>query len=386
MEGGGGGVEGVGWGWGRGGEERVGMLDPTDGEILAELKTLLDQPFEPVQLNAFEVRTAVARLHGLPVGAHGIAVQLSASRELDFSEGRTAPQLIDDLLSVAIQQGATDVHLEVYAEDADLRFRVDGRMRQITTPLSPLNLPRVVSRLKVLCDVDVLDHRHPQDGHFGAIYVDGQDRRRIDYRVSFTPAPHGEEAVIRILDCPAVPAGAGRARDARAGAAPLPARLVERPDGRVLCVGPTASGKTNTLYATVATLRDHQLKIMTCEEPIEYEFQKVNQREVNQDVGFAAWVRAFLRHNPDVLLVGEIRDRDTAETVVQAATTGHMVLSTLHTRSAISAIVRLRTLDIPADQLAHTLVGILGQRLLAKNCSACLTEDHPDPELIAEYA
>jgi type II secretory ATPase GspE/PulE/Tfp pilus assembly ATPase PilB-like protein len=365
-------------------EFTVGMVEPNEASLLAELRTMLGGRLTPIQLNAYEVRKALARQHGLSAGEHGIAVELRADREISFAPDRTAPQLIDDALSVAIQQGATDVHIESYAEDVDLRFRVDGRLRQITTPLSPENVSRVLSRLKVLCEVDMLDHKHPQDGHFGALYKDGDASRRIDFRVSFAPGPHGEDAVVRVFD----PERFRLDLDELG----MPAevlerfrRLINRPDGLLLAVGPTASGKTNTLYASVSALRGKGVKIVSCEDPIECEFEKVNQKQISSDVGFATWVRAFLRQNPDVLLVGEIRDPATAETVVQAATTGHMILSTLHTRSAVSAVVRLRALGVPDDYLAHTLVGVVGQRLLARNCTQCLEDYDPDPGLLALY-
>ena len=363
---------------------QVGMVRADDADLRGELEQKLGRPVTPVQLNAWEVRRALGRLQGVSTPEQGITLHLSADRQLDFGPQAAAPALLDDLLSLAVQRGATDVHIEVFAEDVDLRFRIDGFLRQVTTPLSLENVRRVVSRLKVLCELDVLERRRAQEGHLSGVYRQGAEAHRVDFRVSVVPGPHGEDVAIRVLD--------PRRFHLDLGDLGMPPALLDRfrrlvgsPDGLILVAGPTLSGKTNTLYAAVSTLRARERKILTAEDPIEYEFEKVSQKAVTAEMGYGDYVRAFVRHNPDVLLVGEVRDADTAATVVQAATTGHLVLSSVHTRSAATAVTRLRTLGVLDDYIASTLVAVLGQRLVPRICQACRVEAAPAPELRRDY-
>lgn len=362
----------------------VGMVTPRNEQLLGDLRERLGRGVEPVQLNAYEVRKALARGHGVPTGERGISIRLSSQMRIRFDPELTAPQLVNDLLAAAIQRRATDVHIEVYHDDVDMRFRIDGFLRQVTTPLSPENVARVVSRLKVLCTLDPLERQRAQDGHFSALYEDGAARRRIDFRLSTIPGVYGVEAVIRVLDPECF-----RLELDELGMSPevrtAYERLVHHPNGLILAAGPTVSGKTNTLYATIKRRRAGDVKIVSVEDPIEYEFIKINQKNVSHEMGFADYTRAFLRQNPDVLLVGEIRDAETAEVVVQAATTGHLVLSSLHTRDALSAVTRLRALGVDDDYIANTLIGVVGQRLVARLCPACRTEHDPAPELVAAF-
>lgn len=363
----------------------VGMVEPGNADLLAELREKLGREIEPVQLNAFEVKRRVARIHGVRVDQPGMVdIELGAHREITFEEAQVASKMVDDLLSVAIRVGATDVHLETYKDDVDLRFRIDMDLRQITTPLSPDNIGRVVSRLKILCELDPLERRKPQDGRFTGLYKDGDEIRDIDFRVSIIPGTYGQDAVVRVLD--------PRRFLLDIDALGITPRILDRykrvinyPNGLVLVTGPTLAGKTNTLYASVKTLQTRGLKIMTVEDPVELEFSKLNQKNVSAEMSFAETVRAFLRQGPDIILVGEIRDVETADVVTRAATTGHLVLSTVHTRDAIGAIARLRALDVADDSLSSILVAVVGQRLLRKICEGCKEEVPPLTELLPLY-
>ena len=356
-------------------------LDPADRALAKELAARLGRPVRLVQFNAFEIRRALGRLYQLPEDgdASGL-VRVEAGREVRFDAGQGAPGLLEDLLSLALQRRASDVHIEVYPEDVDLRFRVDGVLLQVPTPLSPDNVGKVMSRLKVLCGADLAERRRSQDGRFGVLY----EGRHVDVRATFLPGTSGQDASLRLLD----PAGcildlAGLA---------MPDGILERwralsryPHGLLLTTGPTGAGKSTTLYATIAGRAGDGVKIVTAEDPVEVEIAKVNQKAVTPQMGFADHMRAFLRANPDVMLVGEIRDPETAEIAVRAATTGHLVLSSLHTADAAGAVGRLRALRADDDLVAEVLLGVLGQRLLRRLCGTCRREVPLDESIARLY-
>jgi type II secretory ATPase GspE/PulE/Tfp pilus assembly ATPase PilB-like protein len=363
----------------------IGMLAPLDQPLLDELAAKLGRPVTPIQLNEFEIRRAISRVFDVPVSEDpGEVVALESSRDIVFDTGRPAVAMLDDLLAAAIRARATDVHIESYHGDVDLRFRIDGVLRQVTTPLSPDNLTRVVSRAKVLCNLDLAEHRRAQDGRFSALYTEDRRSRRIDLRVVVLPGPHGQDLSIRVLDPVRFITDLGALSMSPA----LLARwqdLIRRPHGLLITTGPTSSGKTTTLYSSIAALASDNLKIVSVEDPIEYEFPKVNQKHVTGQMTFADYLRAFLRSNPDIILVGEVRDSETAEFAVRAGTTGHLILSSLHTSDAIAAIGRLRVLGIPDDHLSDVLIGVLGQRLLRRVCDSCREEVEPDRALLRRF-
>ena len=281
---------------------------------------------------------------------------------------------------MAIRRRATDVHLETYHRDVDLRLRIDGVLVQVTTALAPDNIVRVISRLKVLCELDLAERRRAQDGRLGVLF----EGRRIDVRVSILPGLYGQDVALRLLDPERFILDLGRLEMAPAIGERW-GRLIRYPHGLLLATGPTGAGKTTTLYATVGELRGDPRKILTVEDPVEYEFPKVNQKSVTAQMGFADHLRAFLRSNPDIMLVGEIRDVETAEVAIRAATTGHLILSTLHTRDAISAVARLRALGVSDDYLSDVLVGILAQRLVRRLCAECRLQAPAAEGLVARY-
>lgn len=285
-------------------------------------------------------------------------------------------QLINALLTEAIREGASDIHIETFEKRLSIRFRVDGVLREVVQPKRAL-APLLVSRIKVMARLDIAEKRLPQDGRI-ALLVAG---REVDLRVSTMPSNHGERVVLRLLD-----KQAGRLDMAQLGLQTqdhaLLNDLILRPHGIILVTGPTGSGKTTTLYAALQSLNSQVRNIMTVEDPIEYGLSGIGQTQVNTkvDMTFARGLRAILRQDPDVVMIGEIRDLETAEIAVQASLTGHLVLSTLHTNSAVGAVTRLQDMGIEPFLLASSLIGLVSQRLVRTLCPDCKIPHSPDEE------
>lgn len=276
-------------------------------------------------------------------------------------------RLLNALLSEAIKDGASDVHIETFEDRVMVRFRVDGVLREVLEPQRIL-APLIVSRIKVMAKLDIAEKRLPQDGRI-TLRIAG---RAVDVRVSTMPTSHGERIVLRLLD-----KQSARLDMADLGMLPhtltLMKKLIARPHGIILVTGPTGSGKTTTLYAALSSLNTHDRNILTVEDPIEYDLPGIGQTQVNYKVNmtFAKGLRSILRQDPDVVMVGEIRDLETAQIAIQASLTGHLVLSTLHTNSAIGAITRLDDMGIEPFLLSSSLLGVLAQRLIRILCPHC---------------
>ena len=283
-------------------------------------------------------------------------------------------RLINALLSEGIRENASDIHIETFERELQVRFRVDGVMREVVKPKRAL-APLLVSRIKVMARLDIAEKRVPQDGRI-ALRIGG---REIDIRVSTMPTGNGERVVLRLLD-----KQAGRLELKNLGmdseSLLLLQKVVARPHGIFLVTGPTGSGKTTTLYASMSELDTDTINVLTVEDPIEYSLQGIGQTQVNAraDMTFARGLRAILRQDPDVVMVGEIRDLETAEIAVQASLTGHLVMSTLHTNTAVGAITRLVDMGIEPFLLATSVVGVLAQRLVRVLCSDCKKKYEPD--------
>lgn len=299
---------------------------------------------------------------------------LSLSEELPDNEDLLASdenspiiRLINAVLSEAVKEGASDIHIETFERTLSIRFRIDGVLRQILQPARKL-APFLISRIKVMAKLDIAEKRLPQDGRISLRI----GHRAIDIRVSTIPAQHGERVVMRLLDknnvCLDIP---------QLGLSPQDQQqlteLVHKPHGIILVTGPTGSGKSTTLYAVLSALNNQERNILTVEDPIEYELEGVGQTQVNPrvDMTFALGLRAILRQDPDVVMVGEIRDSETAQIAVQASLTGHLVMSTLHTNSAAGAITRLRDMGLEPFLLASSLLGVVAQRLVRRLCPHC---------------
>jgi len=299
--------------------------------------------------------------------------ELPAVEDLLESAG-DAPiiRMLNALLTQAVRDGASDIHIEPYERHSSVRFRVDGTLREVVQPNRALHAA-LISRLKIMADLDISEKRLPQDGRISLRL----GTRAIDVRVSTLPNAHGERAVLRLLDKSESKLSLesvgmqGEALTRFEG-------LIAQPHGIILVTGPTGSGKTTTLYAALSRLDATRSNIMTVEDPIEYELPGVGQTQVNAkiDLTFAKALRAILRQDPDVIMIGEIRDFETAQIAIQASLTGHLVLATLHTNDAASAITRLTDMGVEPFLLSSSLLGVLAQRLVRKYCGHCHGGDH----------
>jgi general secretion pathway protein E len=288
-------------------------------------------------------------------------------------------RLINALLTQALRENASDIHIEPFETRSVVRFRMDGALRDVIEPKRALHAA-VVSRIKVMAQLDIAEKRLPQDGRI-TLRLAG---RPVDVRVSTLPTGHGERVVLRLLD-----KQAGRLELGRLGMSDRTLggldELIHRPHGIVLVTGPTGSGKTTTLYAALSRLDAKTLNIMTVEDPIEYDLDGIGQTQANAriDLSFARALRAILRQDPDVIMIGEIRDLETAQIAVQASLTGHLVLATLHTNDAASSVTRLIDMGIEPFLLASSLLGVLGQRLVRRLCPLCRQPHEPGDKEIA---
>jgi general secretion pathway protein E len=279
-------------------------------------------------------------------------------------------RMINALLTQAAREGASDIHIEPFETSSVVRFRVDGSLRDVVRPKKALH-GALISRIKIMAQLDIAEKRLPQDGRI-TLRVGG---RAVDVRVSTLPTGHGERAVLRLLEKDSTRlnlAALGMAADTQTQFD----KLISRPHGIVLVTGPTGSGKTTTLYAAMSRLETATTNIMTVEDPIEYDLAGVGQTQVNERIGmnFARALRSILRQDPDIIMIGEIRDLETAQIAVQASLTGHLVLATLHTNDAASAVTRLTDMGVEPYLLASSLLGVLAQRLVRQLCLSCRVE------------
>nr|WP_239149922.1 type II secretion system ATPase GspE [Burkholderia pseudomallei] len=281
-------------------------------------------------------------------------------------------RMINALLTQAAREQASDIHIEPFENASVVRFRVDGTLRDVVRPKKALH-GALISRIKIMAQLDIAEKRLPQDGRI-TLRVGG---RPVDVRVSTLPTGHGERAVLRLLEKDAQRLNLealGMGRDTLVQFD----KLISRPHGIVLVTGPTGSGKTTTLYASMSRLETATTNIMTVEDPIEYDLSGIGQTQVNERIGmtFARALRSILRQDPDIIMIGEIRDLETAQIAVQASLTGHLVLATLHTNDAASAVTRLTDMGVEPYLLASSLLGVLAQRLVRQLCPACKEERH----------
>nr|WP_276573053.1 type II secretion system ATPase GspE [Escherichia coli] len=297
-----------------------------------------------------------------------LSEEMPANEDL-LNEDSAAPviRLINAILSEAIKETASDIHIETYEKTMSIRFRIDGVLRTILQPNKKL-AALLISRIKVMARLDIAEKRIPQDGRISLRI----GRRNIDVRVSTLPSIYGERAVLRLLDKNSLQLSLNNLGMTAADKQDLE-NLIQLPHGIILVTGPTGSGKSTTLYAILSALNTPGRNILTVEDPVEYELEGIGQTQVNTrvDMSFARGLRAILRQDPDVVMVGEIRDTETAQIAVQASLTGHLVLSTLHTNSASGAVTRLRDMGVESFLLSSSLAGIIAQRLVRRLCPQC---------------
>ncbi|KGY10825.1 general secretion pathway protein GspE [Vibrio tubiashii] len=365
---------------------------PVAMPALIEVKRVCRQPFTLQELSkeafdskltqAYQRDSSEARQLMEDIGAESddlfsLAEDLPQDEDLLESDD-DAPiiKLINAMLGEAIKEGASDIHIETFEKNLSIRFRIDGVLRDVLSPSRKL-APLLVSRVKVMAKLDIAEKRVPQDGRI-SLRIGG---RAVDVRVSTMPSSHGERVVMRLLD-----KNATRLELPSLGMTELNRdgfrQMISRPHGIILVTGPTGSGKSTTLYAGLTEINSNERNILTVEDPIEFDIDGIGQTQVNPkvDMTFARGLRAILRQDPDVVMVGEIRDLETAQIAVQASLTGHLVMSTLHTNTAVGAITRLRDMGIEPFLISSSLLGVLAQRLVRTLCPDCKQPYEADKE------
>jgi general secretion pathway protein E len=360
----------------------LAMADPTDDYTLKAVRLAAGGAVLPWAAVPSELKAAHGRLYGDDALGRGAAAATEAAREdvrrlADSASEEPAIRYVNELIAHAASEQASDIHIEASTDRVVQRMRIDGLLRDIAPPPPGLH-ENIVSRLKVMAALNIAEKRLPQDGRFRVV-VEG---REIDLRISIVPTLHGESVVMRLLDRARAPLDL-----AQLGYNPALRRRLEAllalPSGMLLVTGPTGSGKTSTLYAALQLLNTRERKILTIEDPVEYQLPGINQIPVRPAIGltFASTLRSLLRHDPDILLVGEIRDLETASIAAQASLTGHLLLSTLHTNDAVGTIIRLIDMGLEDYLVAAVLKGVVAQRLVR-----CLCPDCREPFIAADGA
>ncbi len=376
----------------------VAMTDPFDVMVLDELRTMTKCIIEPVLTTEHDIKKAFSQYYGKDSSIDDVIKKIDEEEEIEQQKIRDeeeelspekmrqaaeqAPiiKLVNLIISEGIKEGASDIHINPEEKMVRIRYRIDGVLREAST--LPKNLQAaVISRIKIMSDMNIAIKRSPQDGRF-RIKIEGS---QIDMRVSSFPSIHGENIVMRILDPSSImislsdigfyPEDLEKIND-----------LIRKPHGIILVTGPTGSGKTTTLYASLRTINSIDKNIITLEDPVEYQLEIIRQAQINPKAGltFASGLRSILRQDPDVVMVGEIRDRETAEIAIQAAMTGHLVFSTLHTNDAPGALTRLTDMGIEPFLISSSVIGILAQRLVRKICPSCKESYKPSEKVLRD--
>jgi len=378
----------------------VAMADPTNVVAVDDVKRRVQLEVMPMIATERAVADALAGVHGGSANmsavlkqvaedmsaAGEVEVQTSKNEEIDIdrlaADTEDAPviKIVNLILVQAIKEKASDIHIEPFQRSLKLRYRIDGELMLAESPPKALQLA-ITSRIKILAGLNIAERRLPQDGRF-RIKVIGKE---VDLRISILPTAHGEKIVIRILDKAAL-TGSIDQMGMDEGTLNKFRRAIDAPHGMILVTGPTGSGKTTTLYSVLQELNNPQYNIVTVEDPIEYELAGVNQVSVRADIGldFSTALRSILRQDPDIVMVGEIRDNETADIAVKAALTGHQVLSTLHTNDAAGAITRLDDMGIEPFLISSSVIMACAQRLVRRICTNCREEFVPEPEIFEQ--
>jgi general secretion pathway protein E len=371
---------------------RIAMADPGDFYTIDTLKLACNVNIEVCRGNEEDILGAIERLYGTGSQSLEMIIEEAGKDTDDISSdgvvdadhlrdlASEAPiiRLVNRLILNAVEVRASDIHFEPFENEFKVRYRIDGILHNVESPPSRLQ-DAIISRVKIMAKMDIAERRLPRDGRIKLKVSD----KEIDFRVSTLPTIFGESLVMRILDRDALILDLeklGLPEDLL----PQYVELISKPYGMILVTGPTGSGKTTTLYTTLAKINSPETKIITLEEPVEYQLRGVNQIQVNTKIGmtFANGLRSIVRQDPDIILVGEIRDRETAETAIQSALTGHLLFSTLHTNDAAGAVTRLLDIGVENFLLSSTLLGILAQRLVRVICPHCKRRVDPEAKLL----
>lgn len=370
----------------------VAMAEPQDLTVVDEIERVTGMRVNPV----FALREAITRL--LPrcyeedfsvdevtadidqdaVEVENQAIEVRLDDLQSMADGSPVISLVNYVIVHSVRQGSSDIHIEPGPQHSMVRFRVDGQLREVLRPRSDIH-PAIVSRIKVMAKMDIAEHRNPQDGRI-RVRVEG---REIDLRVSTLPTVLGEKVVLRVLDRRNVTFNLDQLGVPEDQLVTIK-RMLARPYGLVLVTGPTGSGKTTTLYSAMELIKSVARNVVTVEDPVEYQLELINQVQASSSrhMSFANALRSILRQDPDVIMVGEIRDAETAEIAIQAALTGHLVLSTLHTNDSCGAVTRLLDMGVAGFKISAALVGIIAQRLVRTICPNCRTHYYPTSDYL----
>ncbi|MCF6187512.1 MAG: type IV-A pilus assembly ATPase PilB [Desulfobulbaceae bacterium] len=376
----------------------VALADPTQSQVIEDLQFLTGADIQPYVAKASDIQATLDKVLGAPsqdflreameaIEEEGVEgevevgeVEEEEAGAVDLTAAAAAPvvKLVNGLLAQAIQMGASDIHIEPYEKDFRVRFRMDGVLHEMMHP--PYKYKNaVISRIKIISKLDIAERRRPQDGRIRLRY----GNREVDIRVSTVPTVYGEKVVMRILDKSALSVNLENL-GFEEEALKLFMDAIHKPYGMILVTGPTGSGKSTTLYSAMQILNKPEVNIMTAEDPVEYNFHGLNQVQIREEIGltFATGLRTIVRQDPDIILVGEIRDMETAEIAIQSALTGHLVFSTLHTNDSASAITRLIDMGVEPFLVSSSVNAILAQRLVRKICPHCRESYQPDTEYL----
>jgi len=369
---------------------KLATADPLNYDAFDDIRLLLKCEVTPVLAISTDIKNAIKQYYG--IGAETIESMMSEGREgeslstddkadiEELTEDASIIRFVNQIISEAIADRATDIHVEPFEDELRIRYRVDGILYEAAVPQTIRHYQSaVISRIKIMADMNIAEKRLPQDGRINIRSAGGE----YDLRVSTVPASHGESIVIRILNrSSTILTLEDLGMDKRSLV--IFNKLIRRPHGIILVTGPTGSGKTTTLYAALAKLNNTDVKIITIEDPIEYQLRGVVQIQVLPKIGltFAGILRSLLRQDPDIMLVGETRDTETAEITIRTSLTGHMVFSTLHTNDASGAITRLLDMGIEPFLVASSVIGIMAQRLVRNICSDCKESYHPERDAL----
>jgi type IV pilus assembly protein PilB len=386
----------------------LAMVDPTNVFAMDDIKFMTGFNIEPVVASETAITEAIKKHYGSAEDAERKkeleeivsfidegateSVELEAEDQagLNLAELEKAAEeapvikLVNYILTDAVKRGASDIHMEPYEKEYRVRYRVDGMLMTIMNPPNKLR-DAIISRVKIMAKLDISEKRLPQDGRIMIKFMKDGRKKQLDFRVSVLPTLHGEKIVMRLLDKENL-----RLDMTKLGFEPESLakfqKAIFKPYGMVLVTGPTGSGKTNTLYSSISQLNKPDTNIITAEDPVEFQLPGINQVQMKEQIGlnFAAALRSFLRQDPNIILVGEIRDFETAEIAIKAALTGHLVLSTLHTNDAPSTISRLMNMGIEPFLVATSVHLIAAQRLARRICAECKIEDHVTPQVLID--
>ena len=372
----------------------VAFSNPADLSVKDDLATVTQMTIQTVVASEVKIIDAIEQSYQPKTTTNSYEKELEEDQDGDFAvevEGQNIDEVgdadavvikfVNSILAEAISTKASDIHIEVYEKAARVRFRIDGKLQERLHPPKSASAA-IASRIKIMSKLDIAEKRRPQDGRLKVRRSSGKE---VDFRVSVIPVLFGEKIVMRLLDQTNLIADLNELHLSEKELSLIQENII-KPQGMVLMTGPTGSGKTTTIYSILAEINTKEINISTAEDPVEYNVSGINQVQVNSEIGFdfAGALRSFLRQDPEVIMVGEIRDRETAEISFKAASTGHLVVSTLHTNDSVSTVTRLIDIGIPSYMVSEVLSLVIAQRLVRKNCTSCSVPHKVEDEVLLD--